>query len=177
MIDRTVSHYTIVSKLGEGGMGVVYLAEDTKLDRRVALKFLPPALATREETKKRFVQEAKAASSLDHPNICTIYEINETPEGQMFISMPYYDGETLQERIARGPVPVDEAVDIVHQLASGLAKAHEGGIVHRDIKPGNVLITKDGGCEDRRLRSGQAGNGDSADEDRLHARHGGIHVP
>jgi serine/threonine protein kinase len=144
MIGRTISHYKVVSKLGEGGMGVVYLAEDTKLDRQVALKFLPPGLAAREDTRKRFVQEAKAASSLDHPNICTIFEINETPEGQMFISMPYYDGETLQERIARGPVPVDEAVDIVHQLASGLAEAHTEGIVHRDIKPGNILLRSNG---------------------------------
>jgi tetratricopeptide (TPR) repeat protein len=144
MIGQTISHYKILEELGAGGMGVVYKAEDTRLDRPVALKFLPPALATREDVKKRFIHEAKAASSLDHPNICTIYEIDETPEGQMFIAMPHYEGETLQGKIGKGPVEVGEAIDIVFQLASGLAKAHEEGIVHRDIKPGNILITKDG---------------------------------
>ena len=113
MIGQTISHYTITEKLGEGGMGVVYKAEDTRLDRPVALKFLPPALATQEDVKKRFIHEAKAASSLDHPNICTIYEIDETPEGQMFIAMPCYEGDTLRERIARGSVEIDEAIDIV----------------------------------------------------------------
>jgi serine/threonine protein kinase/WD40 repeat protein len=144
LIGKTVSHYKIISKLGEGGMGVVYKAEDTRLDRSVALKFLPPSLATQDVAKKRFIHEAKAASSLEHPNICTVHDVGETDEGQMFIAMPCYDGETLQEKIAKGSLEIGEAIDIVMQLASGLAKAHEQGIVHRDIKPGNILITKDG---------------------------------
>lgn len=144
MIGRTVSHYKIVSKLGEGGMGVVYSAEDARLDRTVALKFLPPNLATQKAARKRFIHEAKAASSLDHPNICTVHDIGETDEGRMFIAMPYYEGETLEERIARGGVTTAEAVDIAMQISAGLAKAHDHGIVHRDIKPGNVFITRDG---------------------------------
>jgi serine/threonine protein kinase len=144
MIGQTVSHYKITSKLGEGGMGVVYKAEDTRLDRSVALKFLPPSLATQDAAKKRFIHEAKAASSLEHPNICAVYDIAETDDGQMFIAMPHYEGETLQEMIANGPLGTGEAIDIVMQLASGLAKAHEQGIVHRDIKPGNIFVTRDG---------------------------------
>ena len=144
MIGQTVSHYKITSKLGEGGMGVVYKAEDTRLERSVALKFLPSSLATQDAAKKRFIHEAKAASSLEHPNICAVYDIAETDDGQMFIAMPCYEGETLQEKIAKGPVETGEAIDIVMQLASGLAKAHEQGIVHRDIKPGNIFLTRDG---------------------------------
>jgi serine/threonine protein kinase len=144
LIGKTVSHYKIISKLGEGGMGVVYKAEDTRLDRSVAIKFLPSSLATQDAAKKRFIHEAKAASSLEHPNICTVHDIGETDDGQMFIAMPHYEGETLQERIARGALDFGEAIDIVVQLASGLAKAHEQGIVHRDIKPGNIFITTDG---------------------------------
>ncbi len=144
MIGKTVSHYKIISKLGEGGMGVVYKAEDTRLDRHVAIKFLPSSLDTQDTAKKRFIHEAKAASSLEHPNICAVYDIGETGDGQMFIAMPHYDGETLEERIAQGPLEIAEVIDIVTQLASGLAKAHEQGIVHRDIKPGNIFITKDG---------------------------------
>jgi serine/threonine protein kinase len=144
LIGKTVSHYRILSKLGEGGMGVVYKAEDTRLDRHVAIKFLPPSLATQDAAKKRFIHEAKAASSLEHPNICAVYDIGETGDGQMFIAMPHYEGETLQERIARGRLEIGEVLDIVTQLASGLAKAHEQGIIHRDIKPGNIFITRDG---------------------------------
>jgi serine/threonine protein kinase/tetratricopeptide (TPR) repeat protein len=144
VIGKTVSHYKIVSKLGEGGMGVVYEARDTRLDRHVALKFLPASLGTQDAAKKRFIHEAKAASSLEHPNICAVYDIGETDDGQMFIAMPRYDGETLEERIARGPMEIGEAIDMVTQLAAGLAKAHERGIVHRDIKPGNIFVTRDG---------------------------------
>jgi serine/threonine protein kinase len=144
LIGKTVSHYKIISKLGEGGMGVVYKAEDTRLDRSVALKFLPSWLATQETAKKRFIHEAKAASSLEHPNICAVYDIAETEDGQMFIAMPHYEGDTLQAKIANGPMELEEVIDIVMQLASGLAKAHEQGIVHRDVKPGNIFVTKDG---------------------------------
>jgi tetratricopeptide (TPR) repeat protein len=125
-------------------MGVVYEAEDLKLDRRAALKFLPARLQTDEAAKKRFIHEAKAASALDHPNIATIYEIDETTDGQMFIAMACYNGDTLRQKVERGPIPVGEAIDIVSQVASGLAKAHDRGIVHRDIKPGNILTTTDG---------------------------------
>jgi len=133
MIGKTISHYKILEKLGSGGMGVVYKAEDTKLDRFVALKFLPPHLSQAEEEKKRFIHEAKAASALDHNNICTIYEIAETEDGQMFIAMACYEGESLKEKIERGPLQIDEAIDITIQIAQGLAKAHSKEIVHRDI--------------------------------------------
>ena len=117
------------------------------LDRFVALKFLPPHVDSADDVarvRERFVQEAKAASALDHSNIGTIYEITETEDGQTFIAMAFYEGETLDKRIARGPLPVSEAVSIARQLAQGLAKAHEKGIVHRDIKPSNLMVTTDG---------------------------------
>ncbi len=144
MIGQTISHYKILEKLGGGGMGVVYKAEDTKLKRLVALKFLPPDLTRDEEAKERFVHEARAASALDHPNICVIHEIDETEDGRIFICMAYYEGETLKKKVASGTLPVAEAIDIAIQIAQGLAKAHEYGITHRDIKPANVMITKDG---------------------------------
>jgi len=144
VIGRTVSHYKILEKLGGGGMGVVYRAEDIKLRRPVALKFLPQELTRDEEAKRRFIHEAQAASALQHRNICTIHEIDETPDGQIFICMDCYDGKTLKEKIARGRVPVEEAVDIAIQMAEGLAKAHEAGMVHRDVKPANIIVTKDG---------------------------------
>jgi TolB-like protein/Tfp pilus assembly protein PilF len=143
MIGQTISHYKILSKLGEGGMGIVYKAEDTKLGRSVALKFLPHSPGD-ADARKRFVHEAQAASSLEHPNICSIHEIDETPDGRMFIVMPCYEGEPLQAKIERGPLKLDEAVEIAIQVTSGLAKAHEKGIVHRDIKPGNIFLTSDG---------------------------------
>ena len=143
MIGKTISHYKILEKLGAGGMGVVHKAQDTKLDRFVALKFLPPHLSQAEEEKKRFIHEAKAASALDHPNICTIYEIDETEDGQTFIAMCYYEGESLKQKIEERPLPVGEAVDFAIQVAQGLAKAHSKKIIHRDIKPANILITED----------------------------------
>ncbi|MFH1755660.1 MAG: serine/threonine-protein kinase, partial [Candidatus Latescibacterota bacterium] len=143
MIGQTVSHYRILEKLGEGGMGVVYKAEDLKLHRFVALKFLPPHMSDDEATQ-RFANEAHAVSELDHPNICAIYEIDQTPEGQMFIVMPCYGGESIQSMTKKGPLGVEQAIDIASQVAKGLAKAHEKGIIHRDIKPGNILITLDG---------------------------------
>ncbi|MEE9167432.1 MAG: protein kinase [Candidatus Neomarinimicrobiota bacterium] len=143
-IGEKISHYRIIEKLGEGGMGIVYKAEDTKLKRTVALKFLPSHLLTNEEEKTRFLHEARAASALDHPNICTVYEIDETDDDRMFISMGCYDGETVKEKIKRESMNPDEAVDLAIQVAQGLATAHEGGIVHRDIKPGNIMVTTDG---------------------------------
>ena len=142
MIGRTVSHYKILEKLGGGGMGVVYKAQDTRLDRPVALKFLPPDLTRDPEAKERFIHEAKAASALQHANICTIHDIEEH-DGQLFIVMDCYEGETLKSRIAKGQLRIEDATDLAIQIAQGLQKAHEKGIVHRDIKPANILITTD----------------------------------
>ena len=144
MEGERLSHYEILERLGGGGMGVVYKALDTKLNRHVALKLLPPQLTRDDESRTRFIQEAQAASALDHPNICTIHEIDSTPEGQMFIAMAFYDGATLKKRIEQGPLPIEEALDIAVQVAQGLVKAHQAGIVHRDIKPANVMLTEDG---------------------------------
>ncbi len=144
MIGTTISHYKILEKLGEGGMGVVYKAEDTKLKRTVALKFLPPELTRDPEAKERFIHEAQAASALDHNNICTIYEVAEIDDGQLFIAMACYEGETLKSRIAQGQLRIEEALDFVGQIAQGLVRAHEVGIVHRDIKPANIIVTTRG---------------------------------
>ncbi|MFQ5853968.1 MAG: protein kinase, partial [Candidatus Binatia bacterium] len=142
MISKTISHYKILEKLGSGGMGDVYKAEDTKLQRIVALKFLPLELTRDEEARQRFVREARTASALDHPNIGTIHEIDEV-DGHSFIAMAYYEGETLKDKIEHGPLDVEDATDITIQIAQGLAKAHSKDIVHRDIKPANVVITED----------------------------------
>ena len=144
MEGQTLSHYRVLEKIGGGGMGVVYKALDTHLDRHVALKLLPPELTRDIDARERFVLEAKAASALDHPNICTIYDIDEAPDGQMFIAMAYYEGETLKQRVEDGPLPVEQALDIAIQVAQGLEKAHESAIVHRDIKPANLMLTRDG---------------------------------
>jgi len=139
-----IAQYQILEPLGGGAMGTVYRAEDTRLRRRVALKFLPDELTRDPVAKARFLQEAQAASALDHPNICTIHEVGETEDGHLYLAMAAYDGETVKERIARGPLSVDEALDIAGQAAQGLAKAHREGIVHRDIKPANLMVTADG---------------------------------
>ena len=136
--------YQIVSQLGAGGMGVVYQATDPRLKRTVAIKLLPPDLTKDETAKQRFLQEAIAASALDHPNICNIHEINETDDGQLYLVMAHYEGETLKERISKGPLELDDAIGIATQVGEGLAEAHKAGIVHRDIKPANLLVTKTG---------------------------------
>jgi serine/threonine protein kinase len=144
MIGKIISHYKITEKLGGGGMGVVYKADDTKLDRTVALKFLPPHLHLDDEAEKRFISEAKAASSFDHPNICTIFEIGKTDDDQLFIAMACYEGETLKKKIEKGQLGLEEVIGIAVQIAEGLSKAHQKRIVHRDIKPANIFITNDG---------------------------------
>lgn len=144
MIGKTINQYKILDKLGAGGMGVVYKAQDTKLDRLVALKFLPQNFSEDLLEKQRFVHEAKAASALDHPHICTIHEIAESEDGQLFIVMAYYDGESLKQKIKNGPMSFDDVREIAIQMAEGLGKAHSKGIVHRDIKPANIILTSDG---------------------------------
>jgi len=143
MIGKTISHYRIVEKLGEGGMGVVYRAEDTKLNRPVALKFLPPEFTRDAAARERFVREAQAAASLNHPHICTIHEIDEH-EGQAFIAMELVEGTSLQSRTKKGPVPIDEVLSIAVQIGEGLEAAHEKGIIHRDIKSANIMLTVSG---------------------------------
>jgi tetratricopeptide (TPR) repeat protein len=142
---RTVSHFRVVERLGAGGMGVVYRAEDTRLGRAVALKFRLPQLSLDAPAKARFLQEAHSAAALDHPNLCTIHEVGETDDGQPFLAMALYPGETLKARLDReGPLPVGDALAIVRQIAEGLAYAHAAGIVHRDLKPGNVMLVPNG---------------------------------
>mgnify|MGYP006292615603 CR=1 FL=1 len=144
MIGETVSHYKILERIGGGSMGIVYEARDTRLNRNVALKFLPPAFTKDSEAKQRFIHEAQAASSLDHPNIYTIHEIDETNDGRLFICMTRYAGKGLNDILDEHELSLTESVDIAIQIARGLSKAHKNGIVHQDIKPANVLITEDG---------------------------------
>ncbi len=141
---RRVGPFRILREIGRGGMGVVYLAEDTRLGRYVALKALPPYLGAGEAAKRRFQAEARAVSALDHPNIATLPEIDETDHGQLYMVFAYYEGETLDQRLARGPLPVDQVLEIAIGIARGLGAAHENRIIHRDVKPSNVLLTRGG---------------------------------
>ncbi len=147
MLGRQIGHYVVTERIGGGGMGVIYRARDSHLEREVALKFLPPHLGLDPKAKARFLVEARAAAGLDHPEICTVHEIGETEDGLLFIAMACYQGETLKERIARGPLSVVEAVRIATSIARGLAAAHSRGIIHRDVKPANIMLTREGGVK------------------------------
>ncbi len=140
--ERRVGHYRLLGEIAKGGMGIVVKARDERHDRDVALKFLPPMMRADPRLEARFRSEAKAASALDHPNIYTIHDIGETADGDLYIAMAYYPGETLAQWIARGPLPVAEAVEVAIQVARGLGRAHQANIIHRDVKPANLMLTE-----------------------------------
>ena len=144
VIGETISTIASSPRLARAAWGWCYKAEDLRLGRFVALKFLPPQLMRDEDARRRLFAEARAASTLDHANVCTIYDVEEMPDGRAFIAMAFVDGETLKTRLERGPVPPTEAARLMLQVAHGLARAHHAGIVHRDVKPGNIMITPDG---------------------------------
>ena len=162
--------YRLGEKIGDGSMGVVYAAEDLRLERRIALKFLPPELSRLPDAKEGFLREARLAAALDHPNLCALYEVDETEDGQLFLVMPRYEGETLKRRLRRGPLPWGEALEIARQLARGLAAAHAAGVIHRDVKPSNVFLTADAGA--KLLDFGVARLADATQSSRYSSSHG-----
>jgi serine/threonine protein kinase len=140
---KTIAHYRIVEPIGAGGMGAVYKAYDNKLQRVVAIKLLPPEYVSQQDRRRRFFQEARAASALNHPHILTIYEVGED-DGRPYIAMEYVEGETLRQKIKASGLQLRETLDIAIQIATGLARAHELGIIHRDLKPENLMLSRDG---------------------------------
>ena len=191
MTGKTLGHYRILERIGQGGMGVVFLAEDTSLHRKVALKFLPPDMQQDDTARKRFIREARSAAALDHPYICHINEVGES-EGQDFIAMEYVEGQSLNDRIAaettgRPPVPLQEALQIAIEVAEALEAAHGKGIIHRDIKPGNIMLTETGhakvmdfGLAKQTMASGgvdvEEATVNGADSERGGHRDAGLHV-
>ena len=144
MISKTISHYNILEVIGEGGMGIVYKARDLYLDRLVALKFIPPHMTTNSDLTDRFIREARSAAQLDHPNICTIHEFEQTENGQHVIVMAYCQGMTLKQMLSDNePLPLELFLGISMQLAQGVSQAHQMGIIHRDLKPANIIVNSD----------------------------------
>ena len=143
MIGQTLSHYEVLDKLGSGGMGIVYLARDTNLDRQVAIKVLPEVFSEDKERLSRFEREAKLLASLNHPNIAAIHELEES-DGTQFLVLEFVPGDTLAERIAKGSMPTEDALPLFKQIAEGLEAAHEKGVIHRDLKPANIKVTPEG---------------------------------
>src|SRR5438876_1545895 len=144
MLDKTVGHYRITSRLGAGGMGEVFLAQDTRLERKAAIKFLPAEMAADPERRKRFLNEAKAASALNHPHVCIVYDVGETDDELPFIAMEFVQGQPLDALLKKGPLEISRVVEIVVQVADALDAAHAGHIVHRDIKPANITVNERG---------------------------------
>ena len=144
LVGQTIGHYQVTREIGSGGMGEVYLAQDAKLGRPVALKLLPSYLSKDEDRLRRFAREARTASALNHPNVCVIHEVGDTPEGRNYIAMEYIDGVTLRQHMTETRLKLSEVLDVAVQAASGLAAAHAAGIVHRDIKPENIMMRRDG---------------------------------
>ncbi len=141
---QQIGPYKIISPLAAGGMGEVYLAQDSRLGRKIALKLLPPDFAKDQHRVRRFAQEARAASALNHPNVCVIHEVGKTSDGRHFIAMELIEGITLRERISRGPLSLTDALTVAEQVAAALTAAHAAGVVHRDIKPENIMLRRDG---------------------------------
>ena len=174
-VGQAISHYHITEKLGAGGMGVVYKAEDTKLKRQVALKFLRSDVLEDEEHKERFLREAQAAAALDHPNVCTVYEIDEV-DGQTFLSMAFLEGQTVKDKLKERPLKLDEALDIAIQTARGLQAAHEKGVVHRDIKGANLMVTPQGQVKIMDFGLAQLAEQLPTHQDGNDSRHSRLHV-